>query len=181
MIACFFIKVGTCAPAPKRRLGACGTRKGRVCYEQLRGARPRRRRQAHSHPLYGSGKPPGIMTPSSVHESPAPPSPRSLSTEPVAVSVSSPPPPCGRKRGRAGWGGRTRGKRRGSCVCRLRSARHRRCRPAEETRSRAVGRADAGQGCEFVFSCLWTLNLAVVFQQNLDNRKNFLTARPVNL
>jgi len=84
VIACFFIKVGTCAPAPKRRLGACGTRKGRVCYEQLRGARPRRRRQAHSHPLYGSGKPPGIMTPSSVHESPAPPSPRSKKTEPVA-------------------------------------------------------------------------------------------------
>ena len=28
--------MGTCAPAPKRRLGACGTRKGRVCYEQLR-------------------------------------------------------------------------------------------------------------------------------------------------
>ena len=115
MIACFFIKVGTCAPAPKRRLGACGTRKGRVCYEQLRGARPRRRRQAHSHPKYGSKPGPlpwNFLSPSSVHESPAPASPLRNTTEPVAFSVSSPPPPCGceanqHKKGRVSKTGRS--------------------------------------------------------------------------
>ena len=92
MIACFFIKVGTCAPAPKRRLGACGTRKGRVCYEQLRDARPRRRRRAHSHPLYGSKPGPlpwNFLSPSSVHESPAPALPSSLPRWASVVSCNS--------------------------------------------------------------------------------------------
>ena len=40
---------------------------------------------------------------------------------PIAVSSSLPLLPCGRKRSQERWGGRTRGKRRGSCRCRLRS------------------------------------------------------------
>ena len=76
---------------------------------RLRGARPRRRRRAQggcSHPANFEPSLAVFVTPSSVHESPAPPSPRSLMTEPVAVSVSAPPPPCGRKRGRERCQGR---------------------------------------------------------------------------
>ena len=59
-------------------------------YRQLRDARaPRRRRLAHSHPEYVEPSLSVFLTPSSVHESPAPPSPRSLMTEPVAVSVAA--------------------------------------------------------------------------------------------
>ena len=75
-------------------------------YRQLRDARaPRRRRLAHSHPEYVEPSLSVFLTPSSVHESPAPAPPWSLVTVPVAVSVSSSGPPCGRKRGRERWDG----------------------------------------------------------------------------
>ena len=110
---------------------------------------------AHSHPLYGSkGKPlygsSNFLTPSSVHESPVPASPVRNATEPVAVSVSSSPPPCGRKRGRERWGGRTRGTHRGCCRSRSRSTRHCQIRPAEENEVGSGGEGRRGANGEEV-------------------------------
>ena len=48
-----------------------------------------------------------------------------LLKSPVAISVSSPSSPCGRKRSRERWRGRTQGKRRGGC--RRRRQQSRRC------------------------------------------------------
>ena len=41
--------------------------------------------------------------------------PVTITPAPLAVHESSPSPPCGRRRGREWWGGRTRGTRRGCC------------------------------------------------------------------
>ena len=96
----FFLHVGCVCPgseaAPRRRTRERGGECAINSFE-VHGLVDVRR-QAHSHPKYGSEfepLPSAFLIPSTAHESLAPSPPHILSTEPVAVSVSLPPPPCG--------------------------------------------------------------------------------------
>ena len=79
--------------------------------------------------------------------------------EPLAVHESTPSPPCGRKRGRERWVGRTRGKRRGRCSGPPRSACRRRRRPAEENEVGSGG--EGGRGADFEDNSISTEGTAV--------------------